>query len=417
MTHAVAAAFRSIIGQRLEEAHRLLALRWLEQLTALVPVDPNDIFPGEQLLGHAPTLIREIAAFLQAPEHESIAANAVVTARATELGQLRHAQHASIHQVLREYRTLRGVITGFIAEEIDRRRLAPMPAELMDLMNRLDAAVEVLLQTTIDTYVAEYTQAITQHTARLEGFNRMVTHELRQPLSTLQFALRRLAADDVWAHRASRDRVVETAERNVVRMNDTLGKLLALSRTGGAAESALVQRVELSALAREVIDQLREMADARQVDVRLATPLPAIEIDVARLELVLVNLVSNAIKYSDPAKPARVVEIATVPGDAPRSCTLSIRDNGIGIAEHDLRSIFARFYRGSAARDRELGTSGLGLGLAIVAECVDALKGDIRVESALGEGTTFFVELPVSPDAPAPPPAPVNGSDTPRAAV
>jgi signal transduction histidine kinase len=153
------------------------------------------------------------------------------------------------------------------------------------------------------------------------------------------------------------------------------------------------------------------MADARQVDVRLATPLPAIEIDVARLELVLVNLVSNAIKYSDPAKPTRVVEIGAVPDDNPRICTLSIHDNGIGIAETDLRSIFARFYRARTARDRELGTGGLGLGLAIVAECVDALKGDIRVESVLGEGTTFFLELPVSPDAPVTRTAAANGSD------
>ncbi|MBI3048159.1 MAG: sensor histidine kinase [Acidobacteria bacterium] len=150
-------------------------------------------------------------------------------------------------------------------------------------------------------------------------------------------------------------------------------------------------------------EQLREMGEARGVDVRVAGPLPAIEIDVARLELVLVNLVSNAIKYSDPDKPQRIVEIGRVPDDSDRICTLSVRDNGIGIAETDLRSIFARFYRGRPQRDRELGTSGLGLGLAIAAECVDALKGDIRVESTLGEGTTFFLELPVSPDAPVTP--------------
>jgi signal transduction histidine kinase len=144
---------------------------------------------------------------------------------------------------------------------------------------------------------------------------------------------------------------------------------------------------------------VREMADARNVEVHIAGPLPAISIDVARLELIMVNLISNAIKYSDPDKPARVVEIASVPDDRPGVCTLSIRDNGIGIAEQDLRSIFARFYRGRghAQRDRELGTSGLGLGLSIVADCVDALKGDIRVESSLGEGTTFFLELPMAP--------------------
>jgi signal transduction histidine kinase len=144
----------------------------------------------------------------------------------------------------------------------------------------------------------------------------------------------------------------------------------------------------------DVVSEIREMADARGVDVRIVSSLPSVTIDAARLELVLVNLISNAIKYSDPNKPVRFVEITSAPSARPDVCTLSIRDNGIGIAETDLRSIFARFYRGRPERDRELGTSGLGLGLSIVADCVDALKGDIRVESTLGEGTTFFLELP-----------------------
>jgi two-component system OmpR family sensor kinase len=147
----------------------------------------------------------------------------------------------------------------------------------------------------------------------------------------------------------------------------------------------------------DVIDQLREMADARGVEVRILAPLPAVTIDAARLELVLVNLISNAIKYSDPAKPQRLVEIAPAPGSRPEVCAISIRDNGIGIPETDLRSIFARFYRGRPERDQELGTTGLGLGLSIVADCVDAVKGDIRVQSTVGEGTTFFVELPSTP--------------------
>lgn len=224
----------------------------------------------------------------------------------------------------------------------------------------------------------------------------MVTHELRQPLGIFQFAIKLLSAEETWRDRGKRDRIVATAERNVTRMNETLGKLVAVSRSGEGTESALVQRVELAAVTRDVIDQLREMADTHGVDVRVAGPLPAVTIDAARLELVLVNLISNAIKYSDPNKPTRFVEIASPPSPHPDVCTLSVRDNGIGIAESDLRSIFARFYRGRPERDRELGTSGLGLGLSIVADCVDALKGDIRVESAIGEGTTFFVELPLT---------------------
>jgi signal transduction histidine kinase len=398
VTDAVAPDFRSIIGHRIEAAHELLAARWLERLQQLVPVAAHDIFPGEQLLGHAPTLIRALAAFLHAPATQSIAANAIVTARARELGQLRHEQRASVHQVLREYRVLRLVLAEFIEDQVTALRLEPEPADLIGLMNALEAAVDVLLQTTIETFVSQYTEAITQHTARLEGFNRMVTHELRQPLNTLQFALRLLASEAAWDDAAKRKRILATAERNVIGMTETLGQLVTLARSGSGADSALVQRVDLGALARAVVDQLRDMADDRGVELRVVPPLPEATIDVARVELVLVNLVSNAIKYSDPAKPLRMVEIACLDSGA-GDCTLVVRDNGIGIAESDLRSIFGRFYRGHSERDRELGTTGLGLGLSIVADCVTELKGDIRVESSLGQGTTFFLELPLAPAA------------------
>jgi signal transduction histidine kinase len=90
--------------------------------------------------------------------------------------------------------------------------------------------------------------------ARLEGFNRMVTHELRQPLGTFQCAIKLLAVEDAWADRTKRDRILATAERNVTRMGDTLGKLVALSRSPGGADSALVQRVELSTMIKDVIN-------------------------------------------------------------------------------------------------------------------------------------------------------------------
>jgi signal transduction histidine kinase len=226
----------------------------------------------------------------------------------------------------------------------------------------------------------------------------MVTHELRQPLGTFQFAVKLLRVTETLTDPEKRERILESAERNVARMTETLGKLVELSRSAHGAESAFVQQVEMSAVTTDVIGQLREMADARGVEMRITASLPTVTIDVARLELILVNLISNAIKYSDPGKTTRVVEIASVATDRPGFCTVSIHDNGIGIAESDLKSIFARFYRGSAA-ERDRRTSGLGLGLAIVADCVDALKGDIHVEATLGEGTTFFLELPVAPEA------------------
>ena len=117
--------------------------------------------------------------------------------------------------------------------------------------------------------------------------------------------------------------------------------------------------------------------------------------DPARLELVLLNLVSNAIKYSDPSKAASFVEIGCVQdGASDGKMVLCLRDNGIGIAESDQESVFERFFRAHTHRDADLGVSGSGLGLAIVEDCVKAMGGSIRCESALGEGSAFFVELP-----------------------
>ena len=98
----------------------------------------------------------------------------------------------------------------------------------------------------------------------------MLTHELRQPLGTFQFALRLLATEDAWTDRAKRDRVMATCERNVTRMSETLGQLVALLRAPEGADNALVQRVELSTMVGDVGRQLREMAEARAVHVQIA---------------------------------------------------------------------------------------------------------------------------------------------------
>ena len=130
MMNGVASDFGTVVAQRIEAAHQLSASRWLAQLKGVLPIAADNIFPGDELLGQIPALILELAAFLRAPAEEAIAANAVVTAKATELGQLRHAQRASVHQVLREYRALHAVIAQFIDEEAARLGLMPSVAEL-----------------------------------------------------------------------------------------------------------------------------------------------------------------------------------------------------------------------------------------------------------------------------------------------
>jgi signal transduction histidine kinase len=156
-------------------------------------------------------------------------------------------------------------------------------------------------------------------------------------------------------------------------------------------------RAFVGAFAADVARQLADMAAGRDVAIHVAPDLPQLVLDPARLELVFLNLISNAIKYSDPAKPARLVEVIAAEGPADR-CVLVVRDNGIGIPPADCPAIFDRFVRAHAHLDAELGVTGAGLGLAIVVDCVEALGGSIRCESEVGQGTAFFVTLPARTD-------------------
>src|SRR6478752_4957536 len=129
--------FGDVIAERIRAEHRALATRWFERLLDILPVDAREIFPTESLLDHVPALILEIGAYLRHPEEGAVAANTAILDKAAELGSLRHAQRASLHQVLREYQVLSGVLVTFVVEEIQRLQILPAAAETALLVSRL----------------------------------------------------------------------------------------------------------------------------------------------------------------------------------------------------------------------------------------------------------------------------------------
>ena len=395
-----AADFAELIADRILAEHISLSGRWLERLLALLPVNANDVFPTDHLLDHVPTLIREVAAYVRTPADEAIGANTAIIAKAQELGELRHSQQASVHQLIAEYRLLGGILTTFVQEELTRLGLSPAAVEAVEVVCRLNEAIWILTQTTVDTFVAKYTETIGSHSARLESFNSMVSHELRQPLGTLMYALPLVRVEVGRGDTERFEHFLGVMERNVLRLVQQMEQLEALSRLQTKQEDAPdVQQVDVSTVAWEVSRQLREMADARDVKVHIGEALPVIVIDTARLELILMNLVSNAIKYSDPEKPQRFVRVETALATDEDFACIVVRDNGLGIPEGSLTTIFSRFVRAHPDRDGDLNVRGSGLGLAIAAECAEAVGGSIRVESTVGIGTSFFVSIPRKPSA------------------
>jgi signal transduction histidine kinase len=395
MFRTVSAGYAERIAERMSHDSHALASDWLARLDSVLVVDVTAIFPTAQLLDHVPLLVQHIADYLRAPADLDIAANTQVIEKAQELGQLRHNQRASVHQILREYDILAEILEQFIATEstaLDPDIASPLDA--LGIMQRLGHAIRTLMQTTVDTFIVEYTATIGQQREKLESFNRMVTHELRNPLSTLRFATDLLTKAEVIRDEEAHRRVARLIQRNVQRTTELVRSLEHLAFAERPVDAPNQQRVKVAYIATQVARQLADMAQARGVELRIDPNLPEIVTESAQLELVLMNLFSNAIKYSDLLKTTRYVELLATPPPAPDQCTICIRDNGIGIPDDKLPHVFSRFFRAHRERDEELGTDGTGLGLAITEEAVRILGGSIRVESQEGDGTSVFVTLP-----------------------
>jgi signal transduction histidine kinase len=401
-------SYAGILAQRIAMERTLLATRWLDRLNALLSVEANAVFPSDRLLDHIPSLIEEIAAYLRAPSEDEIAANTAVLEKARELGTLRHAQQASVHQLLREYEILGEILERFVVDETKRLGLSPTADECFEVLQRLTRAARTLMRTTVDTFIGEYTAAIQERNERIKTFNRMASHELRSPVGTLLFAGTLLGtARDISADPQRLSKLGATVRANAERLSWLIDNLQRLTRLTDPLETPSEQVVEIQAVASEVARQLADMAAARGVSIRVGSTLPVTYLDPARLELVLLNLVSNGIKYSDARKDERFVEITAAEHHSPDGAiAVCVRDNGLGIPDGALNDVFERFVRAHADLDGELGVSGSGLGLSIVADCMQALGGSVRCESTVGEGTTFFVTLPGRTDREFPPVTP-----------
>jgi signal transduction histidine kinase len=334
---------------------------------------------------------------LRAPDEEEIAANTVVIEKARELGTLRHKQRASVHQLLREYEILAEILEAFVVDETERLGLQPSAAECFELLRRLTRSSRTLMRTTVDTFVSEYMSAIADRNQRIQAFNQMASHELRSPIGTLLFAAAALERDDIRADAARSQKITTTIKTNAERLSWLVQNLQRVTRLSGSLDVPNEQNVDVGIIAKEVARQLEDMAASRQVRIVVGSELPELCADPARLELALMNLVSNAIKYSDPAKADSFVKISSeAQNDADqRTCVIRVCDNGLGIPEANRAAIFDRFFRAHAHMDSELGISGSGLGLAITADCVQAMGGTIECQSNVGEGSCFSMTLPL----------------------
>lgn len=212
-----------------------------------------------------------------------------------------------------------------------------------------------------------------------------VSHELRTPLTAIKGYVETLQEDECDEERR---RYFDIIQRHTERLMNIVQDLLTLSRLEERGEKLEIEKVNIRALVDAIAKIMREKAAEKGLvlSLNVSENVPQIDGDSFKLEQMLVNLVDNAIKYTEKGG------VTISAQNAGNGIRIAVSDTGIGIEKEHLGRIFERFYVVDKSRSRRLG--GTGLGLSIVKHIVLLHRGTIEVESVPGNGTTFFIFLP-----------------------
>jgi signal transduction histidine kinase len=383
-------SIRSVLAARIRAEREDIVSRWLDRINARVAIDKNEVFPTDELLNHVPLLLDGVADFLEAQEQE-LDATAPVTAKAMELGALRHAQGFDVYEILKEHEILGRIIFATLRPAIDDLGPNAKPREVLECWEQIGQAVELIRQATINHFLRLASENVAEREARLRRFNRMVAHELKNRVGAVRGAAHML--EEPWLQEAERARFQRMILENVTGLQKVLSDLESLSRLESDARQR--RNVLLPQAAAEAVRQLRDTAQAKGVDVRIADDLPPVEVDAAAVELCLANLISNSIKYSDSGRENSWVEISAelvYPSHLYGELIVRVRDNGMGVAPAARERLFEQFYR--AHSDTVTEAEGTGLGLSIVRETAESLGGRAWAEFPAEGGTVFAFCLP-----------------------
>jgi signal transduction histidine kinase len=218
---------------------------------------------------------------------------------------------------------------------------------------------------------------------------RLVSHELRTPLGALQLQLERLSGEHRGPLNEAQQQLIVRMRRSLARLTDMIQSLLEYARIESGRLELFVESFDLRELAQGVVDDFAQQAEAKGLILRLEAPEGSAEFesDARLVRLVLVNLVANALKFTDQGQVVVSMELA------PDACLLRVQDSGPGIEPSLRESVFEPFFQGESAGHRQY-AQGAGLGLSLVREMLHALGGSVELSSQLGKGSTFRISVP-----------------------
>jgi PAS domain S-box-containing protein len=240
-----------------------------------------------------------------------------------------------------------------------------------------------------ERYYREKEAAIrTEEVARLsklkDEFIGIASHEMKTPLTTVKAYLQLLK--DKFTFEKEVKKYITKSYSQVNKLEKLIGELLNASRIGAGNLQLNVSSFDLRALTLDTVENLKQTCSTHRLEVETGKDV-MVQADHDRVEQVIVNYLTNAVRYSPEGTEIRVsIKQA---GDQAEVC---VKDEGKGISDEDQEKVFSRFFR-SEEKGRKVG--GLGLGLYIVKGIINKHHGDVWVESKLGKGSSFYFTLPI----------------------
>lgn len=319
---------------------------------------------------------------------------------ARQEGGVRYVDQLNIHSSIVVPIIVKGRILGVLATSTTHPGRQFIQADLRLAMALADRAALAIENSRLYTQERRLRQELEDLNQKVQEANRLktefvtvVTHELRSPLTSIAGYLDLLLEDEGDEGAEARVAYLQIVKRNADRLMELINDLLDLARLEAGKLELKRVPLDLEGLIQEVSGALRPQIEGKgqHLHLDLATPLPVVIGDPERLIQILLNLVSNAHKYT-PQEGSIIVATR-----AERTCVcIAVQDTGIGLSSEEQQQLFTKFFRAEHPLGREAG--GTGLGLAIARALVELHGGTLTVVSAPGQGSTFNITLPAAPD-------------------